>query len=191
MEMIVKEEETPVEGGNCNEEISGSVKVTQNTNENASAQCSKCSTKLLKQEYEEYDQAECSACRLSVFSSGGCHCGPYIKVESTATICPLCYFCPSHKTAPEWNDVEKKIECTICREALKRIIRERELVEDQRRKKEFWGKWNNDPLSCYGLKKLRMLASKKKLLGRSRMLKEELIVNLKPIIIKGDLPIRF
>ena len=61
-------------------------------------------------------------------------------------------------------------------------------------KKEFNNKWKkstpSEKLRFYGLKKLYRLAKKKKIKGRSKMNKNELINNLKDIVIHEDFPIR-
>lgn len=156
--------------------------------------CSECDTKLLVEYYHDFYQNECSACRLGVFSSGGCECGPCIPTIITRTACPLCKFCKLHGNAPKWNNIQTNFECKKCR----LYTEERQLVENQRRREElhhrrrveFYKKWHADPLSCYSMKKLRLLAANKNLSGRSRFSRAVLIENLRPLLIEGDLPIR-
>ena len=163
-------------------------------------QCSECHTEMLVQEYQDFYQDECSACRLGVFGSSECNCGPCIPRTRVLTACPLCKFCKLHDNTPKWNNTHKKFECKQCRlykdkqkqlvkNHCKEVKEEIKLVENQRKKVEFSKKWFVDPLSCYGVKKLRVLADRKKLSGRSRFDREELIEKLRPLLIKGDLPI--
>ena len=170
-------------------------KLTISVDRNERAQhCSECHTKLLVQEYQDFYQDECSACRLGVFRSGGCDCGTCIPRTTVLTACPLCKFCKLHDNAPEWNNVRTKFECKKCR----LYAEERQLVESHRRsvelyhrrRVEFYKKWHADPLSCYSMKKLRLLAAKKKLSGRSIFSREVLIEKLRPLLIARDLPIR-
>ena len=122
-------------------------KLTISVDGNERAQhCSECHTKLLVQEYQDFYQDECSACRLGVFRSGGCDCGPCIPKTTVLTACPLCKFCKLHDNAPEWNNVRTKFECKKCR----LYTEERQLVESHcrsvelchRRRVEFYKKWH-------------------------------------------------
>ena len=159
-------------------------KLKRSVDENENTEhCSECHTKLVMQEYQD----ECSACRLGVFGIRGCDCEPCIPRTTVLTACPLCKFCKLHDNAPEWNNAQTKFECKKCRLYKEE---EKQLVENHRRRVEFYKKWYADPLSCYSVKKLRLLAAKKKLSGRSIFSREVLIEKLRPLLTARDLPIR-
>jgi len=74
------------------------------------------------------------------------------------------------------------------------ISLERDRKQKKIDKENFNNVWSigsiEQKLSCYGCVKLRVLASRKMLKGRSKMNKPDLIKNLVPMISVGDLPIK-
>ncbi len=142
--------------------------------------CPICNTELIK-ELGTYSEvvSECGSCRCGC--GGHCYC-EYAEFDYLYIICNHCRFpeCNVCKVRGRRYGISDKVyTCNKCTKSIKN--------------REFSDKWKTmsvvDKLNVHGIEKLRILARKKAIKGRSKLNKNDLIEALIPITTHSDFPI--
>lgn len=141
----------------------------------------------IKECYEcRYDDHPFGMCRSN---KGECTCETF-QVINKYIICSECCKC----TSCSKEILKKYMNNNICEDC---FYKNRKLEEEKKKleeKNKFYEKWKNstasEKLLFYGTNKLKKLASKKNIKGRSKMNKDELIAFLNPLVNNSDFPIK-
>lgn len=148
--------------------------------------CACCGSKLLLEikQMRILIGDECYSCRyqdrpfaLGSVSAGPCTC-KYKEVKGLLVTCKKCI-------SPR---------CIKCNRELGFFGKCKEPCSECTKKEEFKKQWENSSLSeklkLYGVKKLRILAKRKKIKRIYTYKKQQLIEILSPLVVAGDLPIK-
>ncbi len=148
--------------------------------------CPICNTELIKKVGTgRIVGNECRSCSTLGFwrSAWECYCEyteyKYVYITCNHCLFPECSVCKVRDSREQLFISDKVYTCNKCTKSIKN--------------REFSDKWKTmsvvDKLNVHGIEKLRILARKKAIKGRSKLNKNDLIEALIPITTHSDFPI--